>query len=170
MGAAAIPLPVGPPLYPLPGLASQVSAILGIISDALDNPVISPAPDSFTVTSKTETCQWDNIAKKISFNSLGNCTLTVTANKQGFPEKMQDFTVNIFGRFSSITWGFPNSATNGSSEVLNDPILVPVADSVKIAVKSGAGTCTWTPSTKVLAFTAKKCVVTVTAKKAGYED
>ena len=77
------------------------TGILGIISDALDNPVISPAPDSFTITSKTETCQWDDIAKKISFNSLGNCTLTVTANKQGFPEKMQDFTVKIFGKFSS---------------------------------------------------------------------
>ena len=47
--------------------------------------------------------------------------------------------------------------------------MVPAADSVEIAVESGD--CTWTQSTKTLAFTGnEKCVVTVTAKKAGYED
>ena len=82
---------------------------------------------------------------------------------------MQDFTVNIFGRFSSITWNFPNSATSGSSAILSDPVADPSADSIAIAIKSGP--CTWTQLTKKLAFTGnKECVVTVTAKKAGYKD
>ena len=167
MVAAAIPLPVGPPLYQLLGLAFQVPASLELSSDALDNPVISPAPDTFTITSKTETCQWDKTAKKIVFEGLGNCTLTVTANKQGFPEKMQDFTVNIFGRFTSITWAFPNSATNGGSSVLVDPIADPVAESLEIAKKSGD--CEWDAVLKKLTFRSEKCIMTVTAKKTGYE-
>ena len=74
-------------------------------------------------------------------------------------------------RYTSLSWSaFPSSATNGGSVILSDPVAVPVADSFEMAIKSGAGTCTWTQLTKKLAFTGKKCVVTVTAKKAGYED
>ena len=146
------------------------SGILDSLSEALPDPVISPAPASVTIAHKAGDCTWDNEAKRISFEGLGNCILTVTANKQGFPEKTQDFTVNIVGRFTSISWDFPNTATSGVSKIFREyPEAVPAADNVEIVVKSGS--CTWTHSTKTLAFTGnEKCVVTVTAKKAGYED
>ena len=66
------------------------SGILGSSSEVLPDPVISPAADSFRITNKTQNCQWDDIAKKIVFEGLGNCILSVTAKKQGLPEKTQE--------------------------------------------------------------------------------
>ena len=41
------------------------SAILDSSSEKLQDPVISPAPDSFMITHKAGNCQWDDTAKKI---------------------------------------------------------------------------------------------------------
>ena len=147
------------------------SAILNTSSDPLGDPVISPTADSFTIAYKGGGCRWDEETKTVDFEGLGDCAISVTASKEGFPEKEQNFIVRVFGEFSKVSWNFfPGSGAVGTQiGPLTSPVASPAADSIEVAHKSGA--CTWNDGAKVLAFQGtEECIITVTAKKAGYKD
>ena len=165
-GAAPSPsLTITWPAFPDTGVFESSSGFLR-------DPIIDPVPDSFKITKKSGGCQWNDEIKVILFFGLGDCTLTVTANKEGFPEKMRDFSVTVAPGVISATAG-----SYGEGIYLGDPAIpspltgLSESDADASYVSADEDICTVDEDTgAVTGVDEGECRVTLTLSKAGYTD
>ena len=146
-------------------------AVLGRTTAVLPDPLVTPTPDTLTISVKSGGCAWDSSQRTLTFNELGICVVSVLAQKEGLEEKSRDFSVGVVGEFTSISWNdFPSAAqVNTSTDPLGDPVVVPSPDEIEITHKSGA--CAWDTQTKVLSFSGGgDCIISVTARKPGFAE
>ncbi len=154
------------------------SAIVGVETGILSSPVSLPAADNYIINVSTmEVCSWDYTKKVLSFSFTTSCIVTVTAQKRGYDNFVQSFSVApSLGTQQGLDWNPMGAGEVGVSLVLEK--VSGTTGDVKIyytVVDKGNTECEFSQGTEELTRTltfkdAGTCQVKATIKKRGYTD
>ena len=94
------------------------TVLAGTSTQALQDPVSSPAADNISITKDSGACTWNSGTKILTFPNDNNtpCVMGVTVSKAGYNNKKESFTLTAgFSPINVATWGDYSATTVGGS-------------------------------------------------------